>query len=304
MRKRNQLLDALGKLNAKPLVDNVYLVIGKKHGIFPYSNSLLIIDEEVVLIDSGIGNELLEEIKDHVDILINSHYHIDHILGNHLFSDLWVVEEEAGVTSSFLRYKKYAGIQKTPVEEDWMRWFHQYFRFHPSSPTKTFKPNDVLNFGETKWIAVHTPGHTAGHCCFYEPNKKLMFATDIDLTLFGPWYGNPPADLPDFIESIKKLSDFKMDMICTSHAMPLTDNIGDALEKYLNIIFERDELIITLLNHEMTLEELEAFDIIYKKEQKRYKIFAWFERNMLKKHLDRLMELDKVERTGDRYRAI
>lgn len=304
MSKRKQLLAPFSKLITKPLDDDVYLIIGKNNGTFPYSNSLLILDEEVVLIDSGVGNELLEGIKDYVDIMINSHYHIDHILGNHLFKELWVVEEEAGVTSSFSRYKKHAGILGSPIEEDWMRWFHQYFKFYPSSPTKTFKPNEVLNFGETKWVAVHTPGHTSGHCCFYEPNKKLMFSTDIDLTPFGPWYGNPPANLPDFIESIKKLSDFEMDVIATSHAMPIRDNISQALEDYLKIIFERDESILEILEKEKTIEELETYNIIYKKEQKRYKAFAWFEQNMIKKHLDRLIEMDKVEKIGDKYKTI
>ena len=129
MGNKSKLLDALSKLNNKQLDEDVYLIIGKNEGTFPYSNSLLILDEEVVLIDSGVGNEHLEIIKDDIDIVINSHYHIDHILGNHLFSALWVVEEEAGVTSSFQSYKKHAGILGSPIEKDWVRWFHQYFRF-------------------------------------------------------------------------------------------------------------------------------------------------------------------------------
>ncbi len=304
MQKHSPLFDALKKLNTNQLDDNVYLIIGKNKGTFPYSNSLLILDEQVVLIDSGIGNELLVTVKDYIDVLINSHYHIDHILGNHLFKDLWVIEEEAGVTSSFDNYKKYAGIKGTPVEEEWLGWFQQFFEFFPSTQTRTFKANKVLKFGETEWIAVHTPGHTPGHCCFYEPNKKLMFSTDIDLTRFGPWYANPNSSLPDFIESIKRLHDFEMDVICTSHTFPLKNKIRAALEKYLNVIFERDETILNLLDKEMTVEELEANDIIYKKEHKGYKAFTWFEQNMIRKHLDRLVELGKVVRIGDRYKAI
>jgi glyoxylase-like metal-dependent hydrolase (beta-lactamase superfamily II) len=304
MRKRNGLLGALGKLSSYQLDDNVHLIIGKNNGTFPFSNSLLIMDEEVVLIDSGLGDELLQVIKDEVDIVLNSHYHIDHILGNYLFKELWVVDAEEGVTSSFESYKRYAGIMGTDIEQDWLEWFHEHFNFRVSSPTRTFKPNEAFKFGETQWIAVHTPGHSPGHCCFYEPKRKIMFSSDLDLTSFGPWYGNPNANLYDFIESIKKLSDFQMDVIATSHMIPLNKNIHQALEDYLNIIFERDERILNILEKEMTLEELVKYDIIYKGEQKRYKAFAWFEQNMLKKHLDRLMELDKVERAGEGYRAL
>lgn len=304
MVKKSKLLYHLSGLNTKQLDENTYLIIGKNEGTFPYSNSLLILDDEVVLIDSGIGNEYLETIKDDIDILINSHYHIDHILGNHLIKELWIVEPEAEVTGSFESYKKHAGILGSAIEEDWMQWFHQYFIFHASSPTKTFKPNQEFKFGETKWIAVHTPGHSTGHCCFYEPNKKLMFSSDIDLAPFGPWYGNPSADLPDFIESIKRVADFEMDLICTSHTKPLRNDIDHALKRYLSIIFERDERLLDLLSKEMTIEDLEAQDIIYKKDQKRYKAFAWFEQNMIRKHLERLKYLGKVEQVNDRFRAI
>lgn len=304
MRKRKQLLAALHKLKTEQLDEKVHLIIGKNKGTFPYSNSLLILDEEIVLIDSGIGDEQLEVIKNEVDILINSHYHIDHIQGNHLFNELWVVDEEAGVTSSFENYKRYAGILGTSVESDWLRWFHEYFDFHPSSPTRTYKPNEVFNFGETNWKAVHTPGHTPGHCCFYEPSRKIMFSTDIDLTSFGPWYGNPNANLHDFIKSIKALNGFEMDVICSSHSFPIKSNINMTIEDYLNIIYRRDEKILSLLKKEMSLKELEAKNIIYKKDQKTHLNFAWFEQNMIKKHLDRLIELNKVEESSNRYKAL
>ncbi|UCG69736.1 MAG: MBL fold metallo-hydrolase [Thermoplasmata archaeon] len=304
MQKKNRLRDVLKKLDTKQMDESTYLIIGKNNGTFPYSNSLLIVDEEVVLIDSGIGDEQINVLKDEIDILINSHYHIDHILGNYIFSELWVVEQEAEVTSSFDNYKRFAGISGTKIEDNWLGWFHQYFKFHASSPTKTFKPNEVFKFGETEWRAVHTPGHSPGHCCFYEPNKRIMFSSDLDLTSFGPWYGNPNANLPDFIESIKKLSNSKMDVIATSHTLPLLEGIPEALEDYLNIIYKREEQILELLKKEKSVSELEANNIIYKEEQKGYEAFAWFEQKMLKKHLDRLIESEKVEKIGDKYKVL
>jgi len=214
------------------------------------------------------------------------------------------LEEEAGVTSSFENYKRYAGILGASVESDWLKWFHEYFVFQPSSPTRTFKPNEIFNFGETQWRAVHTPGHTPGHCCFYEPNRKIMFSTDIDLTSFGPWYGNPNANLGDFIKSIKALNEFEMGVICTSHSFPIRNNINKTIKDYLNIIYMRDDRILSLLKKEMSLNELEAKNIIYKKEQKTHLNFAWFEQNMIKKHLDRLIDLGKVEESEKRYKAL
>jgi len=40
------------------------------------------------------------------------------------------------------------------------------------------KDNDKLNVGEYKFICVETPGHTKGHICLYEPDKKILFSGD------------------------------------------------------------------------------------------------------------------------------
>ncbi len=166
MAKKRQLINTLNKLNTEQLDDDIYLIIGMNKGTFPYSNSLLIVDEEIVLIDSGIGDEQLNVLRDEVDILINSHYHIDHILGNYLFENLWIEEEEANVTSSFENYKRFAGILDSSIEDSWLSWFHQYFEFHASTHSRTFKSNEIFEFGNTNWQAVHTPGHSPGHCAF------------------------------------------------------------------------------------------------------------------------------------------
>jgi glyoxylase-like metal-dependent hydrolase (beta-lactamase superfamily II) len=304
MENKNQLLEILKKMDAKPVKEGVYLIVGQNNGTFPYSNSLLILDDEVVLIDSGIGDDRVRAISDHVDILINSHYHIDHILGNYLIKEFWVVEEEAGVTSSFENYKRYAGIFNTAIESQWLSWFSDFFTFQPSSHTRTFKPNEVFNFGNTKWKAIHTPGHSPGHCVFYEPDRKIMFASDIDLTPFGPWYGNPNADLKEFIDSIKLLMEYDINIICSSHSFPQNENIREDLKAYLDIIYKRDVIILEYLEKEMTLEDLESKNIIYKESQKRYRAFAWFEKKMIEKHINILIEMGKVKMQGEIYKLI
>ena len=95
-----------------------------------------------------------------------------------------------------------------------------------------------------------------------------------------------------------------MDVICSSHSYPRDANIKENLDDYLDIIFARNEQILGLLEKERTIDDLESQDIIYNKSHKRYKAFAWFEKNMLKKHIDLLMELGKVEREGEKFRAI
>jgi glyoxylase-like metal-dependent hydrolase (beta-lactamase superfamily II) len=304
MGDKNQLLEALKKLETKPIDENVQLIVGENSGTFPYSNSLLIMDDETVLVDSGLGDKRVKALSEHVDILINSHYHIDHILGNYLFRDLWVIDKEAGVTSSFDNYKHYAGILDTPIESEWLSWFHEHFSFHASTFTRVFRPNETFNFGKTNWRAVHTPGHSPGHCVFYEPDRKIMFASDIDLTPFGPWYGNPNANLKDLIQSIELLLEFDIEMICSSHSMPQTENVKEDIQGYLNIIYNRDDVILGHIEKKMSLDDLESQNIIYKGSQKKYRAFAWFEKKMIEKHINMLIEDGKVEKEGEHFRTL
>ncbi|MBQ6452736.1 MAG: MBL fold metallo-hydrolase [Coriobacteriales bacterium] len=45
---------------------------------------------------------------------------------------------------------------------------------------------DVIELGSLRFRVLHTPGHSAGSCCFYEQEQDLLFAGD---TLFagGSW---------------------------------------------------------------------------------------------------------------------
>ena len=46
--------------------------------------------------------------------------------------------------------------------------------------------------------AIHAPGHTRGHCAFLVEPEGILFLGDIDLSSFGPFYGDAWSDLEDF----------------------------------------------------------------------------------------------------------
>jgi len=66
----------------------VTVISGPSNGLFPYCTSLLVDGgQERVLIDPGAGEEALRPVvasAGGVDVIINTHYHFDHIWGNHL----------------------------------------------------------------------------------------------------------------------------------------------------------------------------------------------------------------------------
>ena len=54
---------------------------------------------------------------------------------------------------------------------------------------QSFDINKPLDLGEIRLEFLHLPGHSPGHCGLYEPESKVLFIGDIDLSKFGPWYG-------------------------------------------------------------------------------------------------------------------
>ncbi len=68
----------------KPISKVISLLVGKKKGQFPWSNSFLIKGAKTALIDTGCGIENLQALKKRysIDYVINSHYHPDHSTGN------------------------------------------------------------------------------------------------------------------------------------------------------------------------------------------------------------------------------
>ena len=84
----------------------------------------------------------------------------------------------------------------------------------------------------------------------------MLFSGDIDLTSFGPWYGNPFSDIDQFVASIRRLIEIAPGCIITSHAGLIRENIRERLLSYLSVIEKRDDIILKLLKEPHTLEQI------------------------------------------------
>jgi glyoxylase-like metal-dependent hydrolase (beta-lactamase superfamily II) len=69
-------------------------------------------------------------------------------------------------------------------------------------------------------VAIWTPGHTAGHLCFYERDLRLMLSGDHVLPRITPNISvNPQAENPliDYLESLDKVGEFDTDEVLPAH---------------------------------------------------------------------------------------
>ncbi|MFP4558094.1 MAG: MBL fold metallo-hydrolase [Candidatus Hadarchaeota archaeon] len=93
--------------------------------------------------------------------------------------------------------------------------------------------NEKFEVGEFTLKIIHTPGHSAGSICLYEPEQKWLFSGD---TVF-PHGSFGRVDLPggnalQLVESLQKLSEMDVEMIYPGHDDPVENgsHIFDSLK--------------------------------------------------------------------------
>lgn len=285
--------------------DHIYIVPGENNGRFPHCHCVYIKDEICALFDSAAGMQPLLPLQDKVDILVNTHFHPDHTRGNDLFpraviyapwDDVPPIESK----SQFLLYTGFDSFSEGEFNE-----VQELIRYKESRVDRTFVDGDILDFGKTRFRVIHTPGHSPGHCCFIEEKSGVFIGGDIDLTGFGPWYGHRISDLDKFICSMNKLPVSDISIFISSHEEALIkDNIRKRLSDYAEVFKKREKLLLSVLETPATLEELVEKKLIYGRHPSYVHLLRYFERQMLQKHLNRLLREGKVARTGNFYRTI
>ncbi|MFQ5800987.1 MAG: MBL fold metallo-hydrolase [Candidatus Hydrothermarchaeales archaeon] len=196
-------------------------------------NSYLIVDEKVVLIDSGTGakedlKRKVQEAAKKVDMIINTHAHFDHVGGNLLF--------EAEVAAH--------GIDVKEMEEGTLYGTAGLFIRSKASydVDVVLKDGDVIETGELSLRVIHTPGHTPGGICLLSSSGHL-FSGD---TLFsGGSFGR--TDLPggssaELIRSLERLKRTAFESLMPGH-LECVKNGKEHLEAALRLFGEMYERV-------------------------------------------------------------
>jgi glyoxylase-like metal-dependent hydrolase (beta-lactamase superfamily II) len=153
-------------------------------------NTYILYDEtnECVIIDAGNSNKkedniLTEFINTHElkpKYLLNTHVHIDHILGNKFLN------EEFGLIPHF--HKEDLFLYESSNDIATMYGLN-YSKLSVSF--KFIEDEEVINFGNTKLQCILAPGHSPGSICFYNKKDRIIITGDV---LFKESIGR--SDLP------------------------------------------------------------------------------------------------------------
>ena len=155
-------------------------------------------------------------------------------------------------------------------------------------------------------FSIHSPGHTAGHCCFYETGSKIAFLADIDLSSFGPWYGGLDSNLLQFEESIDNLLKLDIDIAITGHngMVEGRKHVKERLNKYKLIIDRREKKILQYIPEKkpINLNDLTHKNIIYRSYNDVFSEYLHVaEKIMLQKHFDKFLKNGIVENAEKGY---
>lgn len=267
---------------------------------FTACNCILVEDNLTLLIDSAAGSVLQSVDPARINIILNSHHHYDHIGGNDLFPQAIKMAHPLEITA-MQNPPKLSGTDAWHelMDEDCIMHAKE-INGRPNRMTqpwhidKTLRPGQMIDCGNTRIQVIHTPGHTAGHCSFYFPKEDLIFLGDVCLSKVGPWYGGSDSSVDDFIGTINTIREMRCGHIVTGHYRGMIEqNIDEVLVEYRDRILRREEKILDYVKeHPSTIHELADKHFIYA-EHPNILVLFW-EKSMLKKHLERLISLGEI----------
>lgn len=305
--KTSMMRSLTGRPDVTRLAENFFMITGPNGSRFPFCNAFLIADAENVLIDTGIGNNRLKEIDAvcRIDRVIISHPHPDHISGYEVVKDrpLMIPRE----TPESIHDLVELGTRFTGTAELGRYWarFARLIGVVPlEAPESRFGHGDILNFGSVRLEAIHVPGHITDHYCFFEHNSRTLLTTDIDFSAFGPWYGNPESQIRPFRDGIEKITGIACDRVCSSHKPPMEGDAADAFREYLDGFERHRNLVLALCDPPKTVAEMIAASPFYNDKMPDKTIQNLFERMMIEKNLELLIEEGQVGMKDGKYYRI
>ena len=181
-----------------------------------YDSSVYLVNRKV-LIDAGMSSDLvIKQLEKYIKLtdlklIILTHCHYDHIAA------VAAIAEKSGAK---------VGVHKADLEgvnDEYLSVSVLFGESAPSvKPTIIYEDGNKIDIGNGEYLEViHTPGHSKGSICLYEPVSKSLFSGD---TVFpGGGFGRIDfkGSEPDkMLGSVEKLTRLDVKTLYPGHGAP------------------------------------------------------------------------------------
>ncbi|HPJ67037.1 MAG TPA: MBL fold metallo-hydrolase [Desulfobacteraceae bacterium] len=109
---------------------------------------------------------------------------------------------------------------------------------------------DRIRVGDRCFICLHTPGHSPGHTCLYEPEEKFLVSGDLlfaDVTPGIPCLSDQGNPLKDYFESLDRIKELDVDLVLPGHRK-LFRSHRERIEETKSFHFDRFDIIRSILD--------------------------------------------------------
>ncbi len=174
------------------------------------SNAYVLLAERVAVIDTGLSAESMRSRlagvvqPEDVEVVVNTHAHIDHCGGNGAFANARVMlhelDAEAAESGSFYGTASLFGTGSA--------W----------KPERLLREGMKIELGDAELEVIHTPGHTPGSICLYLREERALFSGD---TLFaGGSFGRTDLEggnMRQLVESLRRIAELEIEVLYPGH---------------------------------------------------------------------------------------
>jgi glyoxylase-like metal-dependent hydrolase (beta-lactamase superfamily II) len=287
----------------------VSVFFGEKSGKYPDGNQVVVRGADTLaafdtpLVANRIGPELLD-----ADFLVLGHVHEDHMAGLHRLPHAPVYVHEADVEAArswqgLARHYGYAPEVLAGMRKKIEREFH----YVPRPDARAYRDGACWELGGGVTVrAFHMPGHTSGHCALLVEPGGIAFIGDIDLSSFGPYYGDATSSLTAFRRTLETIKDIPAKIWITSHHKGvITDRqtFLALLAAFASRLDAREEAIAAFLREQpATLDELVARRFVYPPHLNDL-YYDDAERRTIGQHLKALARAGRARQEGSLWRG-
>ena len=288
----------------------VTVLFGPARGRYPDGNSLLLRGpESALMVDPSLGvvaRTQAGRALPAVDRIVLSHCHEDHVAGAFLFPHAAAHVHEADLKGwqSLDGLMAIYGIADAALAARWRALCVEQFHFTPRPDALGFRDGALFELGgAVRLRAIHLPGHTRGHCALFAEPDEVLYLGDIDLSSFGPYYGDAWSDLEDFERSLARVREIPARHYATFHHIGVLERAEflARLERFRAVIEKRERALLAFLTSApRSLTDIATHRFVYRPGDA-VPMAAPIERRSMEQHIARLKRGGRVREVSPGY---